>query len=356
MIITKEEHSAIKEWLKNNKLMSLCDIEKGMTSMPLENIDMNWHNIVVSRIAAAYKKAKIEQQKVSRPYLPNVMWEQNVQSVRADFVQALEDGNDRLGDFLLNFWRNKCSQNLIKYIRYTDAESETAKDYFNFHIIKDLMTWASYAENTNIAQLQIPYVGNPFGCVFDDKILLTGATIHNHYYAEKINALLADIENPSVVEIGGGIGVLAYFLLRSNACLTYINFDLPEVLAVNQYFLMMAFPERKFKLYGEEADTFDIALLPNFVLPELYDASCDVVVNFHSLSEMNQETVTEYINQITRICKGYFYFENSFVKQAYNETPTTQFPIGLKFRRLYVSPAIWDEPIYREHLCKRVNE
>lgn len=351
------ELTRMRTWLENHPLRKWCDMEQGLSPQKYGDFDKARHESVVHQVALAYQKAKEKQSSAPLEYLPNKMWEANIRLNRADLTYALNNDVDKLGDMLANFWRNSCAGSLIKYPTYAaltdNKDGATMQEYFLVCLLKDLMAFAEYNENQNISNLSIPYIGNPYGCMFKD-YLLTGATLSNRYYADKLGVLLNDIEYPIVAEIGGGIGLLAYFMLRHNPNLRYMNFDLPEVLAVNQYYLMMALPDKKFKLFGDACNEFDIALLPNFCLPEVETASCDMVINIHSLSEMKPDTVREYLNQIQRICRKYFYMENSVVGQEYNETPIGNVKFDPSFRRVYKSPAIWSEPIYREFLFERI--
>lgn len=90
----------------------------------------------------------------------------------------------------------------------------------------------------------------------------------------------------------------------------------------------------------------DLILLPNFLLPKLPDASADLVVNTGSLSEMEPETVGEYIGQVGRTLKGYFLNSNSAEARVqpfgHVEVPTSRFPVGPSgLRRLFRAKSPW---------------
>jgi len=348
-ILNQENLQKLHTWLDSHPL--------GLDCHPviddIVNPDMSRHKEVVERILTAYHKSKEEWWDVGYEYMPNEMWNKSVQDIRSNFLDALRTGKG-VGNFLQNFWRNECSEHLVKYAKYTDVlvHGKDAQDYFKYRALRDWDALQDFTDERDIKKLALPAVGNPYGCVVGET-LITGASTHSYYYADKISALIQGIERPVVAEIGGGSGAMAYYLLKRNSSLRYLNFDLPEILAVSQYFLMMALPDRKFELYGEDVADFDIALLPNFCIATVEDNSCDVVANFHSLSEMSQEAVDNYSKQISRICRGYFYHENSVQQQDFNETPIYGFnPEG--FCRIYTSPAIWGEPIYRENLHRKL--
>ena len=346
-MMSQEGLDQLNAWLDNHPLKSVCSLALEDVSNP----DMSRHDEVVKRIELAWNKANADSWDAPVAYLPNEMWRKSVEDVRAGFIQSLERGQG-VGNYLKNFWRNECSEHLLKYVTFDSLQEhgDLAKAHLQYKILKDVAVWAEYAEAHEISVLELPPIGNPFGCRVNNT-LITGASLHSNYYAERIGKLIH--EGSLVTEIGGGIGVMAYYLLQRNSSLRYVNFDLPDILPVCQYFLMMALPDKKFKLYGEDVEDIDIALLPTFCIEDMRDNSSDVVVNIHSLSEMTKEATEEYAKQISRICTGYFFHENSVVKQNFNETSLLNFkPEG--FDRIYMLPAIWGESIYRENCMRKV--
>jgi hypothetical protein len=221
--------------------------------------------------------------------------------------------------------------------------------------------------NDNSRALAVPAIGNAWGYVIDKQLVMPGACRHN-YFAHQARALLSDVPGaPVVAEIGGGFGGFAYFLLSTPGRYRYVDFDLPEILLVQQYYLLSAFPEKKFLLYGEQQVEFgrdlesnDVMLMPNFELPNLPDNSVDFFINTGSLSEMDYATVEEYIAQITRTCRLYLFHDNSdrAVPKGggHIEVPSSRFPIPEKtLKRIYKAKSPWvglgDR--MREHLYRR---
>ena len=197
---------------------------------------------------------------------------------------------------------------------------------------------------------------------------MTGSSASLNYYARRSNAMLADVTDAVVAEIGSGFGGLFYYLLKENPKAICLDFDLPEVLVMAQYFLMMAYPQKRFLLFGEPGSqgrltaktmqAFEIILMPNFKLVDLDDDTVDLFLNFHSLSEMEPVTIGEYIRQIARVSGGFFFHENSQVARQIGygklEVPVEKYPLSPQdFKLLYKMPAIWSEPCYMEFLCMK---
>ena len=238
-------------------------------------------------------------------------------------------------------------------------------------ILSDHSIWKDFVDGANISDACAPPVGNPWGYLVDGSLLLPNSLRH-HYWGAHVKNLLAGEENPIVAEIGGGYGGFAYSLLSSSRQVRYIDFDLPEILLMASYYLMNAFPQKRFLLFGEAEnddaltteviDEFDVILLPNFRLPQLGSNSVDLFTNTHSLSEMDYHTVAEYISQIVRTSKRYFFHVNSDQETlkgtGHVEVPSSRFPIPADiFQRVYKSNSLWGGGggRYREHLYQRVS-
>jgi hypothetical protein len=66
-----------------------------------------------------------------------------------------------------------------------------------------------------LSDLGAPRTGDPFGVLLQGTLLRTGAE-YQHYCAQKIRSLLPE-DTATMVEIGGGFGGMAYYLLRDCA-------------------------------------------------------------------------------------------------------------------------------------------
>jgi putative sugar O-methyltransferase len=121
-----------------------------------------------------------------------------------------------------------------------------------------------------------------------------------------------------VGEIGGGYGGMAYYLLCDGGRLTYIDFDLPESIALTSYYLLKAFPSSDFLLYGEgdlSAEALaasDIVLLPLFEVARMPAGSVDLMFSSHVMGDLSDSALAEYLGAITHMSRKYFlYFGDS---------------------------------------------
>jgi hypothetical protein len=170
-------------------------------------------------------------------------------------------------------------------------------------------------------------------------IISTDGNARYVYDAYQINLLIKDIAFPNVLEIGGGFGGLAYHLLKINGDVRYIDVDLPEMLILPKVYLLSNFKDR------------DIKFIQNSNISSIPDKSIDVVVNCHSLSEMNKKTIDWYCYHIQRICKGYFYSVNNrthFDAGNHIEISYTNFPLS-NMKLLHECRSMFSDLVDKRH-------
>ncbi len=199
-----------------------------------------------------------------------------------------------------------------------DSSRLQKMSYVN-RVLQRLDVWSSLTGDQPYDRLGIPSIGNPFGYLHAEQLILSVAP-RIHYDSVNTAQLLAGYERGVVAEIGGGFGLYAYYLLRGDSKTTYVGFDLPESLLMAKYFLLNALPEKScFFLedgdldavdYDELLRAYDIILLPHYLLPCWPAQSVDLCVNSVSLGEMPSDTVNEYLHHVDRITRTYFLHEN----------------------------------------------
>lgn len=329
---------------------SLKSFEAGSHDIAFQEIDEGWESALVDRIANAYRRTRDAASTVPPIYRPQGAWTGFTSNFKA-YIDAIDSGDMKtLARQLRNFFRNDGSKGF-----YTNFAALHSKN--RGLIVSFLNRWLhdlDYVRQTTGATLDEFYntlkIGNPWGYYMNDNLILWSAPKH-YYVKKKIGALMETLSDPIVVEIGGGFGGLACYIMRDHRRVTYLDFDLPETMIIVSYYLGMAFPDRKILLYGE-GDTsavggdcfrkYDIILLPNFLLPRLADDCADLTINISSLSEMDRHTVNEYVSQICSFTKGYFYHLNSnerMVNNKHIEVPASEFPVQMsKFKKIYWRP------------------
>ena len=274
---------------------------------------------IIERIIRAYKKAKVDQLSageafnVSNEWLP--IYEKNLVSM----MRALSSENvDELQRMYQNFFRDPCSMGLVGLpvnMLKVFLDGKIDEKYKKYALADSLHRHDLWKKRTNykypIETLSSPLVGNPYGYTISGVFVRSGADYH-HYYAQEIQQLLNSTRNNTVIELGGGFGGHAYFLLCDRPDITYFDFDLPETLALASYYLLKTLPNRHITLYGEAESLSEpfgspgIFMMPSFEIMKLRAKSVAVSFNSYSLAEMSPQAIHTYIEQIARITNGYF--------------------------------------------------
>jgi hypothetical protein len=341
---------------------------EGMMVESVETIPDN-ETAIVSPLMASFNAAKKAQGQVSEPYLPGADWKKMLESEWGKYHEACRRENiPVIAPFLRNFFRNEGLSGFWGNDRMFElfAGGDGLGSLRRAHLMgRQFETWRAELPSEPVATLAAPRIGNPWGYIIEGQLLYEPVCEY-HYQAHYFARLLSGITNPVVMEIGGGFGGLAYQILKCIPNVTYIGFDLPENIFLQGYYLSCAFPELRILTYdgGMTALTrdtiakYDIVLLPNFMLQNVESAAVDLAVNVRSLSEMPAQTISEYLRQIDRVGRLFFFHENIFKARndLHHGIVTSEFPPLCNFIPLAESESRW--PRYqrdtgypcREHL------
>lgn len=349
---------------------------------------------IIKRVIIAYKKTKIIQKSVPVIYQTGGEWENILDVYYKTLTNALENEDIKLlKQIYSNIFRSEASRGLgmvdiywqlkkqkISYKLISDfvnllqfkkpSSIKRNKKLYIYNFCHHLHIWKEYLGNKyKLNDLSFPLIGNPFGMEINS-ILIPFETIRHHYYATRILELLKKEDNSIICEIGGGFGGVAYHLIKKSERkkVKYIDFDLPEMITIVSYFLMNAYPNKRFLLFGEDDlsnnvfDSYDIILMPNFELSKLRDRSINFFFNSMSLTEMDQETVEEYLKQINRCCNKYFMHENHDDTHVYDykkmkrHIQMSKYDLQPEFfKKIYRFPDLWEADHY-EYLYERLDD
>jgi hypothetical protein len=121
-----------------------------------------------------------------------------------------------------------------------------------------------------------------------------------------LSALSHHIDTPprSVLEIGGGYGVLGEILMSRDPEARYVGLDIPPLLTVASYYLTELFGDDRVMVFDDAvADEGPVeparsAVLPNWRIEDL-SGEFDLFVNAYSFQEMEPEVVANYIAMVS---------------------------------------------------------
>jgi O-methyltransferase domain len=272
--------------------------------------------VLLQRICEAWSKAMERQPSAPEPFQPHRWWEAIRQKSLGPVTRALAARDlDSLRRMYCNFFRDPCSTGVtglpLRRIHANSRISKRAKELCLIDGLHRIDVWKNRtAGHFELSDLKPPNVGNPFGFVLDGIFVRTGSE-DQHYCARRIIDLIGSLDMPVVAEIGGGFGGMAYYLIRDCPGVTYLNFDMPETIALASYYLLSAFPRANSILYGEAELNVEvlrnsqIILMPSFAIPQLPPSSVDVAFNARILSDLSSASLHAYLAEITRTTRGH---------------------------------------------------
>jgi len=274
---------------------------------------LDFSTAALERICAAYRAATDQDDIQPAAYCATPWWQQIRRSSLGPVIAALRDRDLlTLRGMYRNFFRDPCSTGLIGAPYGLAPPYENPLDpYRKLYLVDALYRldyWASETQDRfSPRDLAGPGIGNPFGLLHEGTLIETGAE-YRHYCARQVIGALNPEEPSTVVEIGGGFGGMAFYLLRDRPGTAYIGVDIPESLALAAFYLMSAFPDLIFRLFGESArGPADITLLPAFELPSLRAHSAGMIFSSHTIAQLSPSARSEYWKQIARISLRFLY-------------------------------------------------
>lgn len=273
---------------------------------------------LLQRIVQAFRLASAREESSPAVYRPTAWWER-VRATRLGPVrQALLDGDTAtLNRMYRNFFRDPCGAGLTGLPQFIAKDcfgpglSRVHSQFILGDALHRLDLWKQRTRHqVSVEDLGGTNAGNPFGLVVDGTLVRTRSEYH-HFTARSVASRMK-AGDFTAVELGGGYGETAYYLLRDTPGITYIDFDVPETIALASYYLMKALPHLQFTLFGESDISLvpgqgpRVILMPVSVLPEFPEGSADIVLSAHTLSDLSSDALTEYLHQIERISRCYF--------------------------------------------------
>lgn len=281
-------------------------VEKGFAPRSSDTAD---DTALLRRICNAYSKAMERQPAAPEAFQANRWW-RLVEGNLGPVTRALAAHDlDSLRMMYRNFFRDPCGSGLVGLPGIANGFSRYKELFLIDALYRHDLWRRRTAGRFPVADLESPDIGSPLGVFMEGALVRTGSE-DRHFYARRIIELTGLAETPAVAEIGGGFGGMAYFLIRDRPGVKYVDFDVPESVALASWYLLKAFPGLRVTLYGEaelNSETInrsDIVLMPAFMLPELPDRSVHVSFNSHVLSDMSVASIHQYLSEIIRTTRG----------------------------------------------------
>lgn len=270
---------------------------------------------VSERVLAAYRSAKRAQEMADPRLRPSGGWRYVTDTAYAPLGRVLlDDEPEPFHYFLANFRNWQLPTGIDESHRiHKHATDATSRQHYERRVVGPLVQWwlRTQSDGRDVSALTIPDFGNASGALVDGHLVSVGSI-----FAEIHGRLVANLVPPGrplIAELGGGFGRLLYFISRNLDRFCYIGFDLPETLCFASFFLLRAFPEKRFLFFDEaeltpqSLEEYDFILRPSFEMTRLPDRCVQLFINENSLGAISAKAATLYIAEICRITEQFWH-------------------------------------------------
>ncbi|MEP3439264.1 MAG: putative sugar O-methyltransferase [Hoeflea sp.] len=311
----------------------------GLAPVPPKQTDAELETLV-ERICESYIAAKRDQQGLSSEWMPEGEWS-NHPIHDAAFRNALQTRSiEEAALTLRDFWRNSLALIVKEYASFealSDPDSPM-RQRFAHNIVRNWLITRELT-GTDVEELATAPVGNPWGYEINGTVISPKACRY-HLMSRDLRGMVGGLNAPLVGEIGGGYGGLTVDFMTRVPHAAWINYDLPETLAIYSYFVAGALSADRVVMYGETATPTDrgniapgtVAAMPNFAIRDLGPRSLDAVVNMFSLSEVGAKPLAAYVERIQTVADGWFVHHNmdraSVINRGHERIPASRFGIN----------------------------
>ena len=283
------------------------------------------------RLLAAYHKALADEFTSPLKREGEDMWSRLIRTELPELMSTLEQGDAaELAQFLMNFgrsfvWFGGITTCLDGFNR-NPAPGQVALTYLDKLVCLAEAIGVLWLENpeqgswgsnlhVNVDELIEAIedelgvsIAPPMGIIHTDGLRTKNGLLHYRhinglYSAIQLSKL--NIDQGSVCEIGGGLGITAMYSRRLGV-LDYTILDLPITCLLAGHYLLQAVGPDSVVLYGEKRVSNAVKVLPYWECMNLPDKRTGATINQDSLPEIAENLINEYLVQIGRFTGGYF--------------------------------------------------
>jgi hypothetical protein len=177
-------------------------------------------NIIFERIIESYNKAKNIQSKSASKYQVSNEWLPIYQNHMGEIILALSSNSiDKVKLIYNNFFREPCSVGLhglpvdmFKHYFSGEINDEDKELFLNDFMHRYKLWNKTIGRSFKTDSLISPNIGNPYGYFIENTFIKAGSD-YLHFYATIISRLVRGNDRKVVIELGGGYGGMAYYLI-----------------------------------------------------------------------------------------------------------------------------------------------
>jgi hypothetical protein len=319
--------------------------------------------LIVDRLMNYYSYMKRESQRKKVPGIQGI-WAHYI-NIFKDFDAALDSRNAAsISETLLKICTTSLVSGFASYHGHAAIANDRRAAMFESYLTIDRLL--SLAESLGAANPQCPFQGpsgyfeldvdalwdgvrrrlpfdisppraggGTFGLQTPEGIIST-TEILAMQAAARINSLLIDSSRRTACEIGGGLGVLAFYMTKTCAkSVTVI--DLPIVSIIQGYYLMKSLGPKAVRLAGEDHSA-KVNIIPYWELDDIPEKSVSMFINIDSMPEIDADIANHYAKLINS--KGSELFFSINHETQFNNQNVVQDLVERAggFRRIHRSP------------------
>lgn len=181
--------------------------------------------------------------------------------------------------------------------------------------------------------------------------IISYRAVQSLYQAWKIYEIVKNIPNPSILEIGGGLGRTTYFS-RQFGIKDYTIVDIPMSILSQGNFLGRVLDAEDIHLVGESENDETLNKI-KLIDPKSFFASTknyDLILNVDSLTELDITIATDYYNHIKKVTKKFLSINHENNSFTVDEIWKNNLGMDKSYRQLY-----WLRRGYAEELFLQRN-
>ncbi len=275
-----------------------------------------WQTYIVPRYKDLFDAFSANDDKKASDYMEN-MFINGATGGFATYSYEIDEAlktNDTLNKNLAKFYMDTLV-NFAEYLGAIPIENQE-QGYFGASLLENPDSLLDLIENKLKLKIVFPKYKKGLMAVKTSRGFFTNRDIVYLYLALKIKDIFSDNSNPKICEIGGGIGLLAYYCdLIGIKNVTLV--DIVSTSIFSGYFLRENLAHREFS-----SGSFQNSEAIKFLLPEdfmaLNDTYFDMVINCDSFLEINAEVVRDYLFQTKKITDKFYSVNQEANRQMWN--------------------------------------
>jgi hypothetical protein len=210
---------------------------------------------------------------------------------------------------------------LAEFLGILDIESPEQHGQWSENLHADVQTLINKISSAIGCPIVPPEsIGSHFGLKTSTGIL-AGRDLLALYAALRLMQIGRNeqIQFPSICEIGGGFGGVAYYATKLRVR-QYTIIDLPLISVLQGYFLLRSLPGARIQLYGESpTEPAAIRLLPTYRFA-MESTQYDLLLNQDSMPEMHREYSVNYLRHARTCVKHGFLSINQEARAHQNSS------------------------------------